>query len=348
MPNTITDTPAAWVSGDGPDADIILYTQCVLVRNLADFPYTGQCSHSEKKAIEERILDLIQHLHILPGGQYLSFEKMDPCQANMLVERGLAPESILAQQGPRGIYCSADQSLSICINAADHITFTGTASGVQLHEIWLQMNALDDTFARLLDYAFDERLGFLTQTLGNTGTGLKASAVLHLPANAMSKAIPALGETVRRTRHDMRPVRTTGDTDSGELYRIANTSTLGQSEDEILFNAKRQIRDTAQQERTARTQLIDTAQLNIEDRIYRALGLATHARILAFEEAIAVWSTLRWGLTNSLMDHYSIRQMNELYLSSRPAHLDASLGGGSDDLTLNVERARMYRACFTP
>ncbi|PCJ54062.1 MAG: ATP--guanido phosphotransferase, partial [Candidatus Hydrogenedentota bacterium] len=51
MSYTILDTPAAWVAGDGPDADIVLYTQCRLARNFADFPYTKQCSQPEKKAI---------------------------------------------------------------------------------------------------------------------------------------------------------------------------------------------------------------------------------------------------------------------------------------------------------
>ena len=159
MVETLLDKPAEWMAGDGPEADIAVYCECRLVRNLTDYPYPGACTDEEKAAIEERILAELDGLNLMATGRYCSLTELDPCEARFLAERHLIDPKLIGAQGARGVYIADDQSLSITINEGDHLTLRGLASGLQLQELWARLNLLDDTLAGVLDFAFDERRG---------------------------------------------------------------------------------------------------------------------------------------------------------------------------------------------
>src|SRR5699024_11466887 len=62
----------------------------------------------------------------------------------------------------------------------------------------------DDLLEEKVNYAFDEKRGYLTSCPTNVGTGMRASVMMHLPALAMTKqlnrmvpAINQLGLVVR-------------------------------------------------------------------------------------------------------------------------------------------------------
>ena len=47
-------------------------------------------------------------------------------------------------------------------------------------------SGIDDLFEQNLDYAYDERIGYLTSCPTNVGTGIRASVMVHLPALAVA------------------------------------------------------------------------------------------------------------------------------------------------------------------
>ena len=70
MMGTLIDRDAAWLSGDGPDADIVLHSQCRLLRNLADYPFPGQCKPDELRLVEERLLSAFEGISLLADCKY--------------------------------------------------------------------------------------------------------------------------------------------------------------------------------------------------------------------------------------------------------------------------------------
>ena len=58
---------------------------------------------------------------------------------------------------------------------------------------------LINVFINSLPIAFDEKLGFLTASPINLGTGLKVSVALHLPAVKSNGGIPRLASMVWQT-----------------------------------------------------------------------------------------------------------------------------------------------------
>ena len=57
---------------------------------------------------------------------------------------------------------------------------------MQLENAWNLCNDIDRLFEQNIDFAFEENLGYLTSCPTNIGTGIRASAMLHLPALTMT------------------------------------------------------------------------------------------------------------------------------------------------------------------
>ncbi len=344
--DTLQEKPAEWMSGAGPEADVVPFTRCRLARNLADFPYPSQCTIDEKRAIEERISGVIETMNLHATGGYFAFGDADLREKRFLVERGLAGPSLLASDGACGVYIADDQGLSISINEENHLTLTGIVTGLQLQEVWSRLNLIDDMLAGALDYAFSPRLGYLTASVRDVGTGLRAGALFHLPGMAVAGLIPSVATDVATRRHSLSPFADTGRAPLDDLYMLTNASTLGRSEEEALFHLRHIATQLIAQEREARVRIRSAAPLQLEDRAGRALGISRHARLLASAEANSLLSSLRLGVSVGLLDQFSLHQINEVFIASQNAHLEMKCGHACDELQLSVERADLFRARF--
>ena len=68
------------------------------------------------------------------------------------------------------------------INEEDHLRIQMLRAGFQLKKAWTAINELDSALEERLDFAFSPDLGYLTACPTNLGTGMRASAMMHLPA----------------------------------------------------------------------------------------------------------------------------------------------------------------------
>jgi len=72
------------------------------------------------------------------------------------------------------------------INEEDHLRIQCLAAGLQLEDTWNLCNQIDNLLEETIDYAFDEKFGYLTCCPTNLGTGIRTSVMLHLPALTMT------------------------------------------------------------------------------------------------------------------------------------------------------------------
>lgn len=363
MVETLLDKPASWLAGDGPDATIAMSCQCALIRNLSGFPLSSSCSDDDRYMIEERVLNVLDNLNLLTNGQYCSLSSLDSREARFLVERQLIPMNFLDGSGPRGVYIGDDQSMSIVVNGEDHVCIQALGSGMRLQEVWNRINLLDDTLGGLLDYAYDKRFGYLTSSIGNVGTGFRASVVLHLPTLTMGGEMPRLSEKVRAGRAALRDLfddepdggsseecssEGTGRFGAGgaNLYFLSNLATLGTSEEETVFHLRHYAMEIIEEEKRIREALLREAPRRLEDRVSRAVGIARHARLMEFDEGLAVLSALRLGVETGLLDSLSAAKLNDVLMYSQNAHIEMKLGRECDDVTLIMERAELFNTSF--
>ncbi len=232
MVETLLDKAPLWLAGDGPEASVVVASECSLLRNLADFPFPARCSEEERRSIEERMMDVLERVDLLANGQYCPLSTSllagNSSEERLLAERFLAerllmerrlvafyqiqakgPRGRMRFEAPAGAYVAEDQSMSIMVNGADHMCMRVLASGLQLLEVWARLNLVDDTLAGALDFAFDDRYGYFTSDLGHVGTGLKASVILHLPGLAMVNKIDEVDQLARERHQILRGLKPT-------------------------------------------------------------------------------------------------------------------------------------------
>lgn len=200
----LTKTAPAW-TGTAPDTpEAVVCHHCTALRNLSDFVFPDSCSDDERAAVESRIVRALEQCGGIPEGQYYSVSDMNGTALRMLAERRLIVYELLCASGPRGVYISNDQCLSIMVNSTDHLAIRATVGNGGFQKAWELVNGVDDALGDILNFTFQERLGYLTSALRTVGTGVKFGALLHLPALAMMGGLQELEARVSDRRLLMR------------------------------------------------------------------------------------------------------------------------------------------------
>ncbi len=80
---------------------------------------------------------------------------------------------------------------------------------------------LDDFIEEKLDYAFSEKIGYLTTCPTNLGTGMRASVMMHLPALSMTDQISKVYKALTQIGMTIRGLYGEGSKIDGNIYRVS-------------------------------------------------------------------------------------------------------------------------------
>ncbi len=366
----------------GSHSDLVILSNCNLGRNLSDFPFPKRCTEEERLAIESRIIRVLDQLNLLASGDYFKLSNLSSSETRLLAERQLIPPALMVPQPGQGVYISRDQSLSIIVNDEDHFCIRVLASGLQLHEAWARANLIDDTLGGVLDFSFSDHLGFLTQNLAHLGTALRCTVLLHLPGYAHKNLLPELRELAEH--HDLTfsgvgigPLTSSGqvgvETSSrplygqglysnmdgfaprapheseGDLFQLSNRSTLGQTEEEYIFQLKLCAGEFITREEAIRKRMREEESELLFDRVERARALALRARLIPFDESMALLSSLRLGVSLGLISDVSLAALNGSLIQCQDAHVETHRLHSDEavgELDLKRFRAAVLKAQF--
>jgi len=173
--------------------------------------------------------------------------------------------------------------------------------GAQFKEAWRIADKIDSRLEGQVQYCFDSRLGYLTACPSNVGTGLRVSAMIHLPAlvasGEIAKTISALGAAGVYVRG----LYGEGSGVAGNIFQISNRKTLGQTEEALVAKMERVVGQVIDNEKTARKMLLRESPLDVKDGVYRSLGVLERARKVNFFEALEMLSMVKMGLEMEIL-----------------------------------------------
>ena len=331
-----------WYLETGPDSDVILSTRVRLARNLQNVPFPIRMTPEQRKAVDAQIKDALLGSHAAIAGDfdYLEMQDTSPAQALSMMERHLiSPEFAQAKDG--ALLLMKDESVSIMINEEDHLRIQVMRPGLDLQGAYEMADQLDTLLDERLTYAFDERLGYLTQCPTNLGTGMRASLMLHLPALQREGVMGQLSDTVSKLGLTIRGLYGEGTEPKGAIYQLSNQVTLGISEQAALQNLKSIAMQVIAQERAARQQL--NGDLRLTDQVWRSYGLLRTARILTGEEFMQLISNVRLGAALGILTEVTLDEVANLILNAQPGCLTMRVGKNLTPAERDVERASWVR-----
>ncbi|MGC8862610.1 MAG: ATP--guanido phosphotransferase [Armatimonadota bacterium] len=325
-----------WISGAGPEADIVLSTRARLARGLAGFPFPERASSDDLAAVARAVLGACAGLTSrFPGLRSLRVERLDAAQRSFLLDARVASAQHISGGEGRIVIADPGGRLSIMVNEEDHIRLQAILAGLAPHEAWELVNWADDVLAQKLDYGFSERYGYLTASLSNVGTGLRISAMMHLAGLAMTqrlaehlRAASDLGVSVRGAFGE-------GSSAAGDLYQVSNEGTLGMPESEIVERVRSVGQHLLDAERHARRELLEEQGRRLSDAAKRAVDKLSSSMSITSAEALVCISHLRLAVALGLVEGCSLSLVNQLMVAVQAAAGD---GGGA-----NIERAASLR-----
>lgn len=342
----LNEARSRWMDGQGTDSDIVISSRIRVARNLTNLPFphlldqeqAERVIYAVKAAVEKRSLK--EKIGVL---ELARMNELTPVERQILVEKHLISPDLLEDYQKKAVVLRDDEVISIMINEEDHLRIQCLLPGLQLKEAWELIDRLDDELEAALDYAFDERLGYLTACPTNVGTGLRASVMLHLPGLVLVKQIKNVLSAVAKLGLTVRGLYGEGTEASGNLFQVSNQVTLGLTEEDIITNLLSVTRQLIAQERSARAALLKESREQLEDRVGRAYGLLKHSRLMSSEEAMRLFSDLRLGIDMGLIKKIPSSLVNELIVLTRPAFLMKTLGKDLTPFERDVYRSQLIR-----
>ncbi|HEY8391718.1 MAG TPA: protein arginine kinase [Capillibacterium sp.] len=320
--NKIKQLLPGWLQGPAPDDDVVLSSRIRLARNLARYPFPHQAGEKELEAVIGEVESALKKAGF-------TLERMDGIGEDdrmLRVEQYLISPDLLKNPSHRGVMVNREQNLAIMLNEEDHLRIQSILSGSRLKEAWDGANRIDDLLEAELEYAFADRIGYLTTCPTNVGTGLRASVMLHLPALQMVNQVKKVLSVLPHVGLSVRGIYGEGTESVGNLYQISNQVTLGLSEEEIISKIHSVTKQVIDQERSAREALLNESRLQLEDQVNRAYGLLREARLLTSEEALTLWNNVLLGVELKLIPGVNEERVKELFFLIRPAILQHLIG----------------------
>ena len=333
-----------WYARTGPDDDVVVSTRLRLSRNLSGHSFSSHLDDDEEEVVSAQIRRAFGSL----GREYQVYSMGDlaPVDRRILLERNLISQDFSLQTSKAAVVRD-DYSYSAMLNEVDHLRMALIRAGSDFEALWRELDAIDNQLEEYLDYSVSLEWGYLTPDVTKVGTGLKASAMCHLPALVETGMIEKALKAVVQLGFSVRGFFSDDDNSLGYLYQIANPVSIGESEEDLIVKLDGVVAQLVHYERTAREEILRKDRLATEDKIYRALGTLLYCRVLESKEAINALNLLRFGIECELVS-LPARTVTALLFLSQKSHIQKLMEQESvREFPLDAYRARIIRETLT-
>lgn len=330
----------SWLEA-GIDEGPVISSRIRLARNIDEFSFPGWASEEEKKSIWNEVKSIIPSLE----QEFISWgmNEASPLDKEILFERHLISQELARKDEGCGVFASPDECLAVMVNEEDHIRIQSLRPGLDLQGAWKAADKIDDEIESKLSYAFSPKLGYLTSCPSNVGTGMRASVMLHLPGLVLMEEMEPVINGISKIGLAVRGMWGEGTEAAGNMFQVSNQITLGRREDEIIAHLEQIVLELIEHENNARQRLMSEKSVMMDDHVARAFGTLSNARLISSGEALNLLSTLRLGLDLGMIDQFSRRELDMLFISIQPAHLQKLENIDLEPEARDVVRARMLR-----
>lgn len=326
-------------------SDIAISTRVRIARNLKDtiFPHKASADTLEKVCADVCDAILNSSSYIFNEFSYIPIENINENEKEMLIEKHLISPNLALKKAGAGALIDKNEQISIMINEEEHIRIQCLLPGLSLETAYDMANKIDDLLEERIEYAFDDRYGYLTSCPTNLGTGVRMSVMLHLPALSITNNINGILKTVSRYGLTIRGIYGEGTESMGDLFQISNQNSLGMTENEILLNVKAVTKGVIKRERELRSMLFEKDNCSIKDKIMRSYGILLYAEKIDVKEAMQLLSIIRLGVDMGIITSISIDKINEIILNIHTAILKNNIDVDENNENIDQKRAEYIK-----
>lgn len=339
----IDNAKTGWMDAYGDHSDIVMATRVRLARNLNGYCFPIASKEDDALSVDKMVVGALLDHEGEENYAYSRMSDLSSLEREVLVEKHLISPQLANPEQHGAVLLSSDDAISVMINEEDHIRIQCIYPGLQLEEAFKQADSVDNILEKELPYAFDEEFGYLTSCPSNTGTGMRASVMMHLPALTITKQIERVVPAISRLGMVVRGSYGEGSKALGNVYQVSNQVTLGKTEMEILEELANITSRLIAHERQSRKMLLKNSQVALENRLFRSLGTLVYSRLLQMGEAARCLSDVRLGIDLGIIADVDVSILNELMIFMQPGFLQQYAETELTQEERDIFRAKLFR-----
>lgn len=335
-----------WALTTGPQSEIVLCTRVRLARNVAGEPFPGNASPRDRLRLAGDLASALGRLPALAGARRIDVGRLAPDEVLCLRELQLLGGARDDDPAGRLVLATDDLLRTAQIGDEDHVRLQSWRPGLDPEGALADALAWDDQLEQEIEPAFADDLGYLTASPANVGTGLRISALLHLPGLVLGDEIEKVLNALRQLQFSVRGVMGEGSAVRGSLFVVANMVSLGLAEHEAADDFRTSVTKVLTYERLAREQLFSRDTLGMEDMAWRSLAILQSARLVSGQETWDRLSSVRLGVDQGVLPPLPTSLLNRATLGAQSGHLAVAAGRSLGGRERGEARAAFLRGLF--
>lgn len=330
-----------WYLQSGKDSDVVISSRVRFARNLIEYNFPSKYVKDESKNVFEKLEEITPSLGY--GLKFLKLDNIDDVTKISLMEKHLiSPDFAMNSRPNKAIMINDEENICIMVNEEDHLRIQVFTAGFELENLVGLISEIDDKLSELVNYAYDEKFGYLTACPTNVGTAMRISIMCHLPALTITGNINKVLRAVNNFGMNIRGIYGEGSESKGDVYQIFNNQSLGLSEKEIMKNVRTITEKIIEQERLARKNLTKKP-IDLEDRVYRAYGLLTNSRKLSSDECKRLLSDVKLGTDLGIINEINDAKVKKLEIYTQPGNLQKYSGEQLNSFDRDIKRCEIIK-----
>src|SRR2546426_4410704 len=284
--------PADTARRKGPFDRIVMSSRVRLARNLKEASFPGWAKKPERIKVMELIRPAVEALPDMKDAFSQTMDSLSTLDKQILVERHLISREHAAKSAGSGLVLNREETLCVMINEEDHIRMQALRPGLQIRQVWQAIDKVDSELEKKLTYAFNSDLGYLTACPTNLGTGIRVSAMLHLPGLVLAEQINPIIQSVNKLGLAVRGLYGEGTEALGNVFQVSNQMTLGETEAAIVERLEKVLGQIIEHEENARGTLLEKKPKMVYNHIGRAYGILANAHSISSKETMNLLSLM--------------------------------------------------------
>lgn len=325
----------------GPHNHVVLSSRLRLARNMKGICFPGRMINSDAKLLRSAVEKFLDEFTPQERPSIIDIDSIGSGEKRLLRERNIITSEMELSDGSY-VVVSPDEEYAVLVNEEDHVRIQVIRPGLQLMESYTVADRIDDILNKSVPYAFSNEFGYLTSCVSNTGTGLRVSALLHLPVLSKKNFLDDFSQNIKKRGAEIKSTIPNSNKSIGSLFQLSNRVAIGFSEVDIIEMIDGYISELIEMEDYERDLSFAESKMEMEDRIWRSYGQLQYSRKITYIEALEHLSNIRLGVILAVIKNIDLSDINDMMVNIQWAHLQRRF----DRIFITTAECDEYRSEF--